>query len=738
MNRIEAMRAAVLAGLLAGAEFCLPSSPSRAADEPKAGGADAGAVAAAAPATAPARKPAVVTFHDVRQGRLAFNRRTLSGAYKAVGRHDPAWDEQAVAFLDKMADYFTAGTVPEFYRPTEFYSNKQGLADGATLVAGGCDDPLVLYCYGAVLMDSGNDDEALPVLRQAGAGLRRAGYPPNRVASVSERLAQLSKDKTESAALEARARADYVNACCGPQAAADRKPLIDIVWSWMEERPAQQAFVAALAARPDADPWLLGVASGRLHVKLAWDSRGNGSARDVTEEGWKGYLANMKLARDDLVGAWKVDPTLPEAPTEMITVCTGAGPELGEQAEEWFGRALAAQVDDERPYQLMLYGPLQARWGGSREAMMQLGDACLVNPRYDTMVPWKYVYAVKSVGVDSGRPWALLNDPAVYDKVAAVCDGYLKAVPSGRQDAFWRSAKAAAAWKAERWSDARKALDEQSAGGGKPVPATFRWFGADDGLTAAAEVYARTGPRADDLTAAEELAAVGKPAEAIAKFRAAADALGAADPASRYLAVQAGRLDAGLKFAAGDWASLDVGGLAGWRQNEGIWRATDDGALAGQPGKTGWSRLVWSDPASRQLGTAFEISGTVRFPVTGKRRLPSYSGGVFLFNREGESTTLFVGLWKPGNSVGFNAHGSPDKSYPRKMSDAPTFRVRVVGRDVTLWVDGKPVGEPYKLPDGLRPELGFAVGGYGKAAATVTFADLKVRKLPEGEGAGKP
>ena len=740
MNRIDATRAAVLTGLLAGAAVCLPPSPTRAADEPKVDPPKADALKADAPnaeAAAPASKPAASTFHEVYKRYLAFNRRTLSESYKAVGKHDSAWDDKAVVFLDRMAGYFAAQMVPEVYRPAEPYSHKQGLADGAALVAGGCDDPMVLYCYGAILMDAGDNGEALPVLRQAGTGLRRAGYPPNRVASVSVRLARLAKDKAESAGLESRARADYVTACCGPQAAVDREALLDILWAWLDERPEQQAFVTALAAKADADPWILGVASGRLHIKLAWDSRGNGFAHTVTDEGWKGFRANLKQARDDLAGAWKADPSLPEPATDMITVSMGAGSDLNERAEDWFGRAVAAQVDDERPYQFMLYGPLQPRWGGSHEAMLQLGEACLVNPRYDTVVPWQYVYAVKSVGIDAGRPWELLKDPAVYDKVASVCDGYLKAAPSGRQDGFFRSAKAAVAWKAGRWADARKALDEQAAGGGKPAPGAFRWFGADDGLTAAAEVYARTGPRAADVAAAEELAASGKPADAIVKLWAATDALTTADPATRYFVARAVQLDAGVKFAAGDWAPLAVGGLAGWTQADGTWRAAEeDGALSGTPGKSGWSQLTWADPAAARLGTAFEVSGTIRFPKAAKAGPGENSGGVFLFNRDGPSSTLFVGIRKPYNVVTFHCRESGEKNYPRKLSDAPTFRLRVVGHDVTLWVDDKPVGEPYKVPDGWRPELGFAVGGYGSGSPS--FADLMVRKLPEGEGAAKP
>ena len=707
VSRTNARRVAALAGLLVGTAAAVPCSPA-------VRGADGAHAAAAVPAPAATKTPVPPTYHDARLWRLAFDRRTLSGAYRAVGKHDPAWDDKAVAFLDRMAEQFGQRAVPEFYRPSEAYPRQQALSDAAALAALGCDDPLVLYCNGTLLMEAGRWGDALPLMQKAGSGMRRAGYPPIRLAGASVRLARSAKDKAEVTALTARARADFVDACRGPLAAEGRQALLDAVWDWLDDRAAQQAFVTALAAKPDADPWILGVASGRLHVALAWDSRGDGSANTVTEAGWRGFHANLKLGRDDLVGAWKADPTLPEAPAEMITVSMGAGSELGEREDDWFGRAVAAQADYEPAYQKMLGGPLLPRWGGSHEAMIRLGEACLVDPRYDTLVPWQYLSAIRSVGIDAGQPWELLKDPTVYDRVVAVCEGYLKAPAAGRQDAFVRTGRAAAAWRAGRWAEARKALDALAAGGRKPVLAAFGWFGADDPAIRLAEVYARTGPRAADAAAAEDLAAADKPADAAAKLRALAAGAAADDPAAADFTGRAARLDADAKFAAGDWAPLSTGAsLAGWREDQGTWRADPDGTLSTPQGKPGWSRLMWTDPASARLGTAFEVSGTIRFQPGAKLNSPKYSGGVFLFDRDRPSATLYVGLWVAQDAISYNSEGGGETKYRRTLTDSPAFRLRVVGHDLTLWVDGQQVGDPYRIPDRGGRNSGSASAGAG-------------------------
>jgi hypothetical protein len=703
-------------------------------------GADAAAAAATRPAAAPAAsspatRAAQSTYHEWHARRLAFNRRTLVDAYNAVGRRDPRWDADAVAFLGEMAEQFAGASLPAFYKPADRFNHRTAIPAAAALAAAGCDDPLVLYCYGAMLMDEGKLAEARPLLKAAEPGLRRAKYPAYRVAAAADRLAKLAGQTPEAAALAARARADFVDACCGPDAAADRQVLLDTVWKRMDQdRPAQQAFADALAARPDADPWVRRVVAGRLHTKLAWDSRGGGWANTVTPEGWKGFFEHLRAARAALTTAWEIDPTLPEAPTDMIPVAMGGGGDLNEQPLDWFERALKAQVDYDPAYQAMLGGPLLPRWGGSYEAMLQLGDACLAVGRYDTTVPWQYVLAVWRIGEDAKRPWAPLSDPAVYAKVVQVADGYAKA-GTGERGEYYQTVHAAAAWRAGRWAEARAELDRLSAAGRTPDTAAFRFFGAELGREEIASVYARTGPRADDVAAAEA-AAEADPAAALAKFNAALAGLGADDPAVPYLAGRAGRLDAKLKFAAGDWAPLTVDGtLAGWKQDQGKWTAAFDGTLTAVLPRPGWTRLRWAGRPDRELGSAFEVAATVPFPPAGGRG--EHSVGVFAFNPQArDGLTFYVGVKGDRGEAYFSLTGRPQKHAKVDVPAVAHLRVRFQDRAVTLFVEDKQVGEPYRLPDDWPADVGFCVGGY--AGAPIKFRELKVRRIVPGDAADKP
>src|SRR5438067_11955290 len=69
---------------------------------------------------------------------LAWNRRTLGGAYERVGKKDPRWDEHARAALESAAQYFTdvpAGSAREH----ETYITAKRAIDA------GVDYSLVLY-----------------------------------------------------------------------------------------------------------------------------------------------------------------------------------------------------------------------------------------------------------------------------------------------------------------------------------------------------------------------------------------------------------------------------------------------------------------------------------------------------------------------------------------------------------------------------------------------------------------
>ena len=116
-----------------------------------------------------ADNPKAYTHHDHVKGKCEFDRRTLAGVYKAMGKRDAKWDAAAEKFLETMAVYFSYGFADPLYRgKMEMPTHEGALAEAKAAVDAGCDDPLVLYCRAAVMDDSGQHVQAAPLIGALG------------------------------------------------------------------------------------------------------------------------------------------------------------------------------------------------------------------------------------------------------------------------------------------------------------------------------------------------------------------------------------------------------------------------------------------------------------------------------------------------------------------------------------------------------------------------------------------
>ena len=178
----------------------------------------------------------------------------------------------------------------------------------------------------------------------------------------------------------------------------------------------------ACAASPLPE-WARLTLDGAVEANLAWVSRGNGLAVEVTDNGWQGFMKHLKLAQTDLERAWSLHPEAPEAAATLITVHMGLGTGVDELVK-WFERATTANLDCSRAYRNLSYA-LEPRWGGSPQLMLSLGLACAETKRYDTEVPavlWSVCdYITNGLG-NSG--WVYSN-PAVRAATLDLQAGYL-------------------------------------------------------------------------------------------------------------------------------------------------------------------------------------------------------------------------------------------------------------------------------------------------------------------------
>lgn len=710
----------LLAGMVT---FCAPAA--NAADGP----------AAAPPAPAGAKKGR--TYHDCVSEQIAYERRTLVDAYDAVGTKDAKWDDAAKAVLAAAAGRQAVAGINAFYHPADTPTAAGAVALGKAAVDGaGCTDPMVRFQYAAALDDAGRPDLAYPLMGKAVPDLAKSKYADRQVARALLTLAALSPDVDERSRLRAEGRRRLTDACCEKPEVADRRALMVDAWDHLmtTSRDVQRAFVDGLARRPDADPWIVKNLRGRLFILLAWDSRGSGFANTVTEEGWEGFHKNIRLARDQLKPAWRLRPDLPQTCAEMLTVSMADGEGLNESALDWFGKANEAQYDYLGAYNTMAT-TLLPRWNGSYRQMLDMAEACAAQQRYDTLVPWQYVEMVGRIGKDSaGRdagkdPWALLRDEKIYGRVVEVADAYAKALEP-RRGAYFKTAHAAAAWRADNLPEARRVLEEMAKAGLKPDPAALEYFGAADGGAVPAEVFAKTGPEAAALRRADVLADDGRKAEAVAALKAAAAKLPAADPGTAHFALRAAMLDADVKFAAGEWAPAQFGkSLARWRVMDGTWAATADGGLEGhgpEPGKP--KTLIWRGREFGQdLGRSFEVAFVVRQLPQAKVGQFTTAGVALISPETRRRGVVYVCFSHKG--AGFFAVNDKDTGFEADVKDGCEVMVRCTGDKVAIFVNGKEAGDPAPLADRFNGRLDVGLSGFD--GSPIRFENVRVRKLPE-------
>ena len=673
----------------------------------------------------------------------AWFERNFIQAYRKVGRRSAKWDAAAEAFLRESGPSFL-GLAP---------ADTPDLRARAMAVLDiGCDDPAVLYFAArATAANEKSSREASDLFERAVAGMHDTPYPRGAARFVASGLRRDYEQREEGTGK--RAALDPVELRWFKESLTDGSytPDENVVFAhhfvmgtgaWLLERNLA-AVGSAVESTGWISPWVRLLLDGERRIDEAWNSRGTKYGSEVKDEEWKGMRESLASARKALTESWRLRPDRPEAATLMIGVAM-ADRAPGETPRLWFDRAVAARFDYIPAYE-KLQNALRSRWSGDPGALLALARECAATRRFDTNVPLQAFWAVEQMEWDSfseARHEGEFDDPEeahqaakaavlppspyksddVYELISTVLMRYR------RNPGVWRWQTYAAYqvevdYKAEKYEDARKALDEI---GGVLEPEARRRVG---GPFPEARIYALASPLGSDVKRAEELYRADKVAEALVlleKARAAAP-----PQALPYFEqrLAAGRIEADM--AAGRPVTLSsTRTLAGWTPVNGTWKVDGDGALVATSDASG--HLISGDA---HVGSDVEISADIEIASTSNGQ---FQAGILLGRNlsigRPEWSSFRVKKTAHEGEVAYFSH-TFDRP-PRSISHPIGLKSHVVVQSWQghLWayVDGDAVVTDYvpewKMTRGSDVQVGF--GGYvNDNKLVVRYRNVRLQRL---------
>ena len=236
--------------------------------------------------------------------RLAWNRRTLAEAYKAVGKKDPRWNKPALEALDLAARMFAQQGDPPISLADVHVPARRG-------VEAGCDDPMILYLY-ARSSGGAKPEEYRRRLRRAADAMATGGYPPIRRATalllaIDEKM---TKDDPTRADREAVGRDIEAVIDLLPRSVAEdprgydweegwdrmlKAARADYAWAEDDAKAGIDRLDARLAKIHGVEALRLAT-KGEFLIHWAWDARTTAFAGGVTEQQFRTFEERLKQA----------------------------------------------------------------------------------------------------------------------------------------------------------------------------------------------------------------------------------------------------------------------------------------------------------------------------------------------------------------------------------------------------------------------------------------------------------
>lgn len=449
--------------------------------------------------------------------KYRWMRRLTVDEYRSAHPDAPDEDKGAL-FLDQICKAYAYQAEPDEFVRLE----KQGEA----IFAAGNTDPLVSVWYGAVLFENGKYSQAVPYLEVAEKWDQNA-YPRIHAFFAYGFKAGifLEKKDTHPETTERsihRAINYFVQALRKNEFQSDESYIAYRLLSELDDNADDtdvfRPVLAMIEKDKRIDKWLRDIIKGSNHIDLAWEARGSGWAKDVTEEGWKGFKNHLGIAQEALTRCWKSRKERPEAAALMITVTMAGHGNTGDTERLWFDRAVKAQMDYAPAY--FKYGyAISPNWGGSNRQRKAFARECLDTGRFDTDVPLFYLFMNRKIaGEREGNRWrAVFRRDSVHDDMRSLFEGLMEAPGRSHQRTRIQTQWALVEGWCGDHEKAKALLDEldERINVNKGFWGKALSWSTRDWETVEAEIDAFTGPHRDALAEAQRLIDAGKVDQAV-------------------------------------------------------------------------------------------------------------------------------------------------------------------------------------------------------------------------------
>ncbi len=680
-----------------------------------------------------ARADAVVVTNDdlVAQIRAVWTK-TILGPYEAAAPQDAPWDADARRFITgcigRLADIYPANL--------EIDSLKDLERMGWELLAAGCNEPIIHMLYGNILYEQGMLGEALPYLQSGYENSRTTadlqllmGVTGMRLAKCMRALDEGSRDGDYRSWVlidmgEASGNPMYVE--------DDQSALLEIIdyycFDDLSLRNKGQ-LVERCVLQPDSTEWLCKMLAGLLHVDVMAKSN------DSRSHDMAGYEAERSSVEGQLLlqAAWEIRPGRPQAAAALVRLAAYTRRVSSDRVKEWFDLAVAAQVDYMPAYNAYILYVVRGGEAREQDILANFGRDCIANGPYDTIVPFYYLAAAGTIARRPGRqnPLEILRRPEVLSNLETMLSGYDDADISGELRTHVQLVGAAVCSLSKNWPRAREYLDAVDDLPDRMVQARIIAFLGMEPTPVIAQIYAETGPAAEDLARARREYGARRYDAALAILTAAVQA-NRDDPwTTVYLHHSIRHILTTRDWMAGEWINItpDVD-LSGWRIANGEVWVDADGRIVCLPGDDSWSSLI----CDRLFGDAYEMRGSITFPSLAG---PEISAGPILGLYWPQSRLQYYAtLLSNRGQIDLWDTDRVESRRPGAAHENTTFHVQVWKLNITAYIGGHSVFYSYyadDMPAGSRA----AIAQIGLGSRTndlrqlAVFSDIQVRRLTD-------